>query len=56
LIAAEKNFGQEFCRTYYRNNLRFCFGQKEKEGLRLFHELCAKHDFLPKREIEFATV
>ena len=56
LIAAEKDFDQEFCAIYYRDYLRFHFGEKEKKGLRLFQELCAKHDLLPGREIEFVFV
>jgi chorismate dehydratase len=56
LIAAEKDLDQEFATTYYRDYLRFHFGEKEKKGLRMFHELCAKHGLLPEREIEFALV
>lgn len=55
LIAAEKDFDHEFCRSYYREYLRFGFGEKEKQGLRVFQELCAKHGLLPKREIEFVV-
>jgi predicted solute-binding protein len=56
LIAAEEDFDHEFCKVYYRENLRFHFGEKEKEGLQVFQKLCAKHGLLPKREIEFALV
>ena len=56
LIATEKDFDQDFCAVYYRDYLRFHFGEKEKKGLRLFQELCAKHDLLPGREIEFRLV
>jgi len=56
LIAAEKDFDQEFCAVYYRDYLRFHFGEEEKKGLRLFQELCAKHDLLPGREVEFVLV
>jgi predicted solute-binding protein len=56
LIADEKEFDREFCNRYYRKHLRFSFGEKEKEGLRLFQELCVKHDLLPEREIVFAVV
>lgn len=56
LIAAEKDLDQEFATTYYRDYLRFHFGEEEKKGLRMFHELCAKHGLLPKREMEFALV
>jgi chorismate dehydratase len=56
LISAEEDFDHEFCKVYYRENLRFHFGEKEKEGLRVFQKLCAKHNLLPKREIEFSVV
>jgi predicted solute-binding protein len=56
LIDAEEDFDHEFCKVYYRENLRFHFGEKEKEGLQVFQKLCAKHGLLPKREIEFAVV
>jgi chorismate dehydratase len=56
LIAAEKDFDHEFCATYYRDYLRFGFGEKEKEGLQLFQKLCGKFDLLPKRDIELTLV
>ncbi len=56
LIADEKEFEQSFCDRYYRQHLRFSFGEREKEGLRAFHQLCQKHDLLPKREIAFSVV
>jgi predicted solute-binding protein len=56
LIAAEKGFDHEFCRRYYQEHLRFNFRGREKEGLRLFHRLCAKHGLLRQREIELSTV
>jgi predicted solute-binding protein len=56
LIADEKEFDHEFCARYYREHLRFNFGEKEKEGLREFQRLCQKHGLLPKGEIEFNVV
>ena len=56
LIAAEKEFDPEFCNRYFREHLRFNFGEREKKGLRAFHELCQKHELLPKREIGFSVV
>ncbi len=56
LIAAEKQFDPQFCSHYYRNNLRFGLGEKEKEGLRTFAQLCAKNGLLPKRDIPFDLV
>ena len=56
LIAGEKEFDRGFCERYYREHLRFSFGEREKEGLRAFQELCQKHDLLPKRDIAFSVV
>ena len=56
LIAAEKQFDPQFCSHYYRNNLRFGLGEKEKESLRTFAQLCAKRGLLPKRDIPFDLV
>jgi predicted solute-binding protein len=56
LIAAEKQFDPQFCSHYYRNNLRFGLGEKEKEGLRTFAQLCTKNGLLPKRDIPFDLV
>jgi chorismate dehydratase len=56
LIAGEDEFDREFCAHYFREHLRFNFGEKEKEGLREFQRLCQKHGLLPKREIDFKIV
>lgn len=56
LIANEKEFDRGFCDHYYREHLRFNFGEREKKGLRAFHQLCQKHDLLPKRDIAFSVV
>jgi chorismate dehydratase len=56
LIAEEKDFDHDFCHRYYRENLRFSFSEKEKEGLRIFQRLCEKHGLLPKRDIAFTLV
>ncbi|MEP7014022.1 MAG: menaquinone biosynthesis protein [Verrucomicrobiota bacterium] len=42
LIAEEKGFSPEFCACYYRKHLRFGFGEREKDGLRTFANLCEK--------------
>jgi chorismate dehydratase len=42
-----KGLNQEFFSRYYRKHLRFTLGEKEKEGLRTFASLCARHDLLP---------
>lgn len=50
VIAHEIEFDPEFCRRYYRDHLRFSFGEEEKKGLLAFAELCQQHQLLPKRE------
>ena len=47
---------QQFLFRYYRENLLFSFGEKEKEGLRTFAKLCAKHGFFSKRDFVFSLV
>jgi chorismate dehydratase len=47
---------QEFLGRYYNEHLRFGFGTREKQGLRTFADLCAKHGVLPKRSREFDVV
>jgi len=56
LFAAEKKFDPDFCARYYRDHLRFGFGDREKEGLRTFQSLCAKHGLLPGPEFSLALV
>jgi len=56
LVSAETEFDHQFCARYYREHLRFSFGQKEKEGLRTFSNLCAKHGLLEKRDLRFHLV
>ena len=51
-----KGLNRQFLSRYYRENLRFRFGEKEKEGLRIFANLCIKHSLLPKRDIEFCVI
>jgi len=51
LIAGEGEFDSQFCARYYREHLRFNFGEKEKQGLRTFADLCAKHGVLEKRDL-----
>ena len=47
---------REFLSRYYTEHLRFGFEEKEKEGLRIFANLCAKHGLLPKRDLAFCIV
>ena len=51
IIASEQVFPPEFCRRYYREHLRFNFGDQEQRGLRAFAELCRKHELLPKADL-----
>lgn len=54
LITAEKDFDHDFCSRYYREYLRFEFGEPEKEGLRRFNDLCAKHGLVPSRPLSLS--
>jgi chorismate dehydratase len=56
LIAEEKEFDRSFRHRYFREHLRFSFGEREKKGLHVFHQLCQKHDLLPKRDLAFSVV
>jgi chorismate dehydratase len=47
LVAEEKEFDHDFCRRYYRDNLRFNFGKEEKQGLTEFHRRCVNLQLLP---------
>ena len=46
LIAAQEEFSPEFCDRYFRQHLRFTFGDAEKQGLLHFRALCEKHGLL----------
>jgi chorismate dehydratase len=51
-----KGVDREFLSHYYTGHLRFGFEEKEKEGLRIFANLCIKHGLLPKRDLAFRVV
>jgi predicted solute-binding protein len=51
-----KELNQEFLYRYYRDHLRFSFGEKEKQGLQTFAKLCVKHGLLPKCDLTFSLV
>jgi chorismate dehydratase len=51
-----RQLNHEFCVRYYHEHLRFSFGETEKDGLRTFAKLCAKHALLPKRDLTFSVV
>jgi chorismate dehydratase len=52
VIAEEKEFDRDFCRRYYRENLRFSFGEREKAGLREFHKRCIELHVLPQEHLD----
>jgi predicted solute-binding protein len=56
IIAEEKEFDREFCRRYYAQHLRFSFGDREKQGLQTFADLCARLGLIRKRELAFDVV
>jgi len=47
-----KEINREFLRRYYRENLRFSFGAKEKAGLREFNKRCREQRLLPREQLE----
>jgi predicted solute-binding protein len=51
-----RGLNREFLLHYYREHLRFCFGDREKEGLRTFAKLCTTHNLIPKRDLAFSIV
>lgn len=56
LAAQEKEFTPEFSRRYLTENVRFAFGEREKQGLRAFADLCAKLGLISKSEITLDLV
>jgi chorismate dehydratase len=36
----------DLCRAYLRDNIQYCFGERETAGLRRYYELAAKHDVI----------
>jgi predicted solute-binding protein len=52
LVAEEKEFDHDFCRRYYRENLRFSFGDDEKAGLAEFNRRCWEQGLLPLEQLE----
>ncbi len=47
LIAAQPESIRAFCEFYFRECLRFTFGEGEKKGFQMFSELCVKQKLLP---------
>ncbi len=48
VIAAQPEADPAFCEFYYRECLRFDFGEPEKTGLQKFGDLCAIQNLLPE--------
>jgi Predicted periplasmic solute-binding protein len=55
LIGEEKGFDHDFCHRYYGENLRFSFGEKEREGLSKFYKRCVKLHLLPHPDLGFGA-
>ena len=53
---SRKGLNHEFLSRYYRDHLRFRFGEKEKEGLRVFTDLCVRRSLLPMRDFALRLV
>jgi predicted solute-binding protein len=51
-----EEFDPQFCARYYREHLRFSFGEREMQGLRTFAKLCEKHGLLSKPDLVFDLV
>lgn len=56
VIFHEKAHDRAFCRRYYRDNLRFSFGEKERRGLQRFADLCTRLGLIPKRTLKLELV
>lgn len=46
-----KGIDAAFCSRYFRKNIRFSFGQREKQGLGTFTRLCTKHGLTPNQAL-----
>ncbi|MBA3962292.1 MAG: menaquinone biosynthesis protein [Chthoniobacterales bacterium] len=56
VIAAQPEADPAFCEFYFRECLRFGFGESEKNGFKKFGELCAQHHLLPAAPPDIAVV
>jgi chorismate dehydratase len=54
--AGNVELDREFLTSYYRKNLRFGFGERERKGLQTFARLCVKHALLPRSDLVFSLV
>ncbi len=51
LIARQTTYSPDFCAHYFRECLKYDFGDREKKGLLRFRSLCQKHGILPTTEM-----
>jgi chorismate dehydratase len=56
IIAGQTEFDPDFCRRYYSQNLRFSLGDREKQGLRQFADVCASLELIPGNEFDLHLV
>jgi predicted solute-binding protein len=56
LAAPEQEFPPAFCTHYWREHLKFGFGDREKAGLLTFRSLCEKHGILPRKSAPLRLV
>lgn len=56
IIAAQPNVDPAFCEFYYRECLRFAFGEPEKAGFKRFGEQCAIQNLLPAAPVDLELV
>lgn len=56
VIASQSEFAPEFCDRYFRQHLRFSFGEAEKQGLLRFRALCQRHGLLPPSEMPLPLI
>jgi len=51
-LGHRREFNPQFYGRYYREHLRFSFGEKEKEGLSEFYKRCVEQRLLPQEQLE----
>ena len=56
VIAGVTEFSPEFCANYFRQYLRFTFGEREQEGLLRFRSLCEELGILPASATDLRLV
>jgi chorismate dehydratase len=56
IMAQETEFRAEFCRRYYSENLRFTFGDREKQGLQEFASACAELKLIGQGKLDLKLV